>query len=90
MGFFSERVDSVSACSKKMYLTARRRANPSVITCSISILAILKKDQKVNIQYIEFVVYNSILTFFVSERVIIPSSLIVTEIPVKRYFLPGQ
>lgn len=43
IGFFNESVDSISVCSKKMYLTARRRAKPRVITCSMSILAILKR-----------------------------------------------
>lgn len=35
MGLLREKEDSVSVCSKKTYFTARSRARPSVITCSM-------------------------------------------------------
>lgn len=38
MGPLRDSEDSVSACSKKTYFTARSRARPRVITCSRSIL----------------------------------------------------
>lgn len=38
MGLLRDSEDSVSACSKRTYLTARSRARPSVITCSSSTL----------------------------------------------------
>lgn len=41
IGFFSESVDSVSTCSKKMYLIASSRAKARQITCSMSIVIIL-------------------------------------------------
>lgn len=48
MGFVNDRVDSISTCSKKMYLTAKKRASPKVITCSISMLVILGRDAWIN------------------------------------------
>jgi len=41
MGFFSDSVDSISDCSKKMYLIASSRAKARQITCSMSMVSIL-------------------------------------------------
>lgn len=41
MGFLRVSVDSISTCSKKMYLIARRRAKVRQITCSMSMVIIL-------------------------------------------------
>lgn len=47
MGFLRDSVDSTSACSKKMYLTASSRANARQMTCSTSMLTILQSRDAV-------------------------------------------
>ena len=49
MGFFSDRVDSISTCSKKMYLIANSRAKARQITCSMSMVIILQGWRNKNI-----------------------------------------
>lgn len=46
MGLLRDSEDSVSACSKKTYLTARSRARPRVITCSRSMLVGPRKRER--------------------------------------------
>lgn len=55
MGFFSDRVDSISTCSKKMYLIASSRAKARQITCSTSMVIILqaiKQDSKMMAEFL--------------------------------------
>lgn len=44
MGFFNDSIDSISVCSKKMYLIASSRAKAKQITCSMSIVIILQEQ----------------------------------------------
>lgn len=46
MGFLMDRLDSISACSKKMYLMARIRARARQMTCSMSMVIILYGKKK--------------------------------------------